>query len=296
MGSREPARIDLHIHSNASDGTLSPSDIIARACHLDIKAIAITDHDTIDGSKAALTNGIPSHLNFLTGVEISAAPPPSFPISGSFHILGYAIQLDDPHLSDTLVRLQSARRNRNPEIIKRLRKLGADLSIEALHKEFGDTQLGRPHIAQLMIKTGFVSTIDEAFDNYIGKDKPAYVDKYRVGCAETIEIIKGAGGIAVLAHPYLLKIDDEMLLENLFVTLKDMGLGGIEVYYPDHTHQATILYKKLAERLGLVMTGGTDYHGDLIPQIEMGLGYGDFHVPYELYEGIVKGFKDDFDQ
>ena len=291
MGFREPARIDLHIHSNASDGTLSPAEIISRACHLNLKAIAITDHDTLDGAKTAYRNGIPSHIKFLTGVEISASPPPSFPISGSFHILGYAIRLDDPILSEALIRLQAARRNRNPEIIKRLKKLGANLSIEDLEEEFGKTQLGRPHIAQLMIKSGFVSSIDEAFDNYIGKDKPAYVDKYRIDCAEAINTIRGAGGIAVLAHPCLLKIDDAAVLEDLLITLKEMGLGGLEVYYPDHTHQTTMLYKNLAERLGLVMTGGTDYHGSLIPQIEMGFGEGDFHVPYELYEDIVKGCK-----
>jgi len=138
-------RIDLHIHSTASDGSLSPSEILNRARDLNLKAIAITDHDTVEGSRAALRSGIPPTIEFLTGVEISATPPQGFFVFGSFHILGYAIQLDHPVLNDMLQKQQEARRDRNPEILRRLCGLGVTIDMEALLAEFSDGQLGRPH-------------------------------------------------------------------------------------------------------------------------------------------------------
>jgi len=146
------ATIDLHIHSTASDGTFSPAEILALAQDLNLAAIAITDHDTVNGSKEALGIGVPPSLKFLTGVEISAAPPPSFPYSGSFHILGYSIKIDDPLLNKTLATLQEARKNRNPEIIGRLNSMSVAVSMDELLNEVGDGQLGRPHIARLMVK------------------------------------------------------------------------------------------------------------------------------------------------
>ncbi len=281
-------RIDLHIHSSASDGTLSPSEILARAQELKLKAIAITDHDTIAGSREALRSGIPPSIGFLTGVEISASPPPGFTVYGSFHILGYAIQLDHPFLNDTLKRQQEARKNRNPEILKRLENLGFHMTLEEIHAGFPDGQIGRPHIAQLMIRKGFVKTIDEAFDEYIGKDKPAYVEKFRLDSATAIETIRWAGGIPVLAHPSILKMENPAMLEALILSLKGMGLGGLEVYYPEHTREETDAFIAMAKRHELIMTGGTDYHGAINPEIEMGYGKGSFQAPYELYETIVK--------
>ena len=148
--------IDLHIHSTASDGTLSPAEILKLAQKLKLRAIAITDHDTIDGSKEALQAGIPPSVKFLTGVEISASSPPSISHAGSFHILGYSIRLDDPQLNKTLAVLQQARKNRNPQIVERLNSMGFEFSLKDVAKEIGDGQLGRPHIARYLIKKGFV--------------------------------------------------------------------------------------------------------------------------------------------
>jgi predicted metal-dependent phosphoesterase TrpH len=280
-------RIDLHLHSTASDGTLTPSEILTLALELNLGAIAITDHDTIDGSKEAQRVGIPTSVKFLSGVEISASPPQSVDCSGSFHILGYGINLDDPELNATLRVLQSARKNRNPRIIKRLNELGFDFSLDDVVKEVGEGQLGRPHIARYMVKRRFVHSIDEAFDQYLAQGRPAYENKYRIGCQQAIRVISGAGGIPVLAHPYLLNIENKSELKGLIKVLKEMGLLGIEVFYPEHPRKETVFYAEIAKQHSLFITGGTDFHGAVNPEIQMGIGKGNFYVPYALYEQII---------
>ena len=280
--------IDLHIHSTASDGTYSPKEILTLAKRQNLAVIAITDHDTIDGSKEALAADIPPDLKLITGIEISAASPSSFFCSGSFHILGYSFRLDDPLLNQTLSKLQLARKNRNPAIVKLLNDLGIKISIQEVAEFAGDGQTGRPHIARLMMEKGFVGSIDEAFDKYLGKGKPAYVDKYRIECSKVIEIIIGAGGVPVLAHPAFTEIGSGREFEKLIVELKEMGLKGIEAYYSEHTEEQISYYLKLAKKHELLITGGTDFHGSLKPGVNMGCGRGDFHVPYYLYEDLIK--------
>jgi predicted metal-dependent phosphoesterase TrpH len=286
--------IDLHIHSTASDGSLTPADIIDHAQKLNLAAIAITDHDSVDGSKEALQIGIPPSLHFLTGVEISAAHPPFFPGSGSFHILGYAIHLDNRELNQALSKLQDARKNRNPEILKRLNKLGFRISLEEVNQEVGEGQMGRPHIAYAMLKKGFVASINEAFDKYLGNAGPAYVDKDRIECEQAINIIRAAGGVPVLAHPALLNIDNDQNLDALLQNLVKIGLAGIEVYYPGHSPRQIRQYTELAEKYGLLMTGGTDFHGSITPDTKMGSGNGDLFVPYTLYKELINANKRSF--
>ncbi len=281
-------KIDLHIHSTASDGTLTPARIVAEAVSRGLDAIAITDHDTVSGANAAVAAGIPPSLHFFTGIEISAAAPPFYPCFGSFHILGYGIHLDDPSLNAALCVLQTSRRNRNPAMLKRLCDLGLNLSMSELEEGAGDTQIGRPHIAQLMIRKGYVNTFDEAFDRYIGAGRPGYVDKYRISCEQAIGLIQNAGGIAVLAHPGLLRPKETLGFADLISGLKAMGLGGIEVYYPEHTPGQTAAFHKAAERFGLIMTGGTDYHGAIKPGIALGVGDGTFRVPGIVYEKLAE--------
>lgn len=279
--------IDLHIHTNASDGSFSPLEIISFAQERRLGAISITDHDTIEGVKAVISaNAATSGVRFLTGVEITAQPPPDFGLSDSLHILGYGISIEDTELISLLLWLQKARDDRTPLIIKQLQQLGMDLTYEQLADSFSGPQLGRPHIAQLMVRKGYAESIDEAFDRYLGRGKPAYVDKIRVPCKQAIETICHAGGVAVLAHPGLYKLPDARL-ENLLKRLKKMGLKGVEIYYPEHSVAQTANYKALSERLALLVTGGTDFHGDATPGIQIGAGRGDFHVPYMLYEKIL---------
>ena len=288
MDCNNNAGIDLHIHSTGSDGTFSPAEILALAQDLNLAAIAITDHDTINGSKEALGIGVPPSLKFLTGVEISASPPPSFQYSGSLHILGYSINIDDPILNKTLATLQKARNDRNPGIVDRLNSMGIALSMDELLNEVGGGQIGRPNIASLMVKKGYVESIQEAFNKYLGKGKPAYVDKYRVDCSRAIEVILGAGGIPVIAHPYLLNPKNIEDIEELVITLKAMGLKGIEVYYSEHSQDNISKLEDIANRHELLMTGGSDFHGSLKPEIKMGSGKGDLFVPYILYERLME--------
>jgi 3',5'-nucleoside bisphosphate phosphatase len=282
------AFIDLHIHSTASDGSLAPPRILKEACALGLAAISITDHDTLAGVREALDAGIPPDLKFVAGVEISASAPPQFPISGSMHLLGYHIRLDDAGLDRELVTLQEARANRNPEIVRLLNRLGFEISYESLVAAC-DGQLSRPHIARHMVERGYVSSIDEAFDTYLSQGRPAYVEKYRIDWRRAIEVIHNAGGVTVLAHPCLLRLPDVHMMEELVVLLKSHGLRGIEVSYPEHSPAQTLQYQALARRHGLLMTGGSDFHGALNPHIQMGKGLGNLFVPYTYYETLVQG-------
>jgi len=280
--------VDLHIHTTASDGTFTPAQVVAHALKLNLKAIAITDHDTLAGSSEALNGGIPTELDFLTGVEISAASPPFYHQAGSFHLLGYGILLNDLKLNQTLASLQAARKNRNPAIVARLNQLGIAISLDEVREEAGDVQLGRPHIAQTLVRKGVVSSMDEAFDHFLKTGKPAYVDKYRIECSGAIEAILGAGGIPVLAHPGLLEYESDDQLDELIGQLKLMGIRGIEVFYSEHTAAQMHLFTELARRHALLMTGGTDFHGSIHPDIKMGSGKDNLFIPYELYEQLIQ--------
>ncbi len=277
-------KTDLHIHSTASDGTCTPAEILRLAGELGIGIMAITDHDTVAGAKEILGMEIPSPIRFIPGLEISAESPDNFPCAGSFHILGYHINVDDAVLNQTLEILREARKNRNPQIMEHLRQMGFDLSMEELIRHAGNSQIGRPHIAGLMLKKGFVQSIDEAFDKYIGTGKPAYVDKYRISSTDAIAMIRNAGGMAVLAHPGLLKPLSVFSFEEMLCCLREAGLNGIEVWYPEHSAAQTAYYAQMADRYGLIKTGGTDFHGSVKPGVQMGIGRGDFCVPVSAGE------------
>jgi 3',5'-nucleoside bisphosphate phosphatase len=291
LGCNIDLKIDLHTHSTASDGTLTPSEILVLAESLHLGAISITDHDTVDGNRDLLRTGIPRSIGFLTGIEISSLPPSLFPVFGSFHILGYGINIEDKALNHTLIALQDARKNRNPHIIQKLNALGIKVDLNNVRQFSGKCQLGRPHIARYLVHEGFVGSIDEAFEKYLGKGKAAYVEKFRISCREAIKLILNAGGLPVLAHPYLLQLDKGVVFEELILELKSFGLKGIEIYYPEHPPESVRFYAQIANKFSLITTGGTDFHGDIKPEIKLGSGLGDLFVPYELYENIINLLK-----
>lgn len=280
-------KIDLHIHSTASDGSLHPHDILTLAVKLGLRAISLTDHDSVEGVKSILKTWNSPEIELLTGVEISAAPPPSFTLSGSMHILGYGMDVDDKRLNEMLDQQQQSRINRTPEIITRLNDLGIAVTLADIQMQTETKQIGRPHIAQWMVKNGCAVSMDDAFDRFLGKGRPAYVEKARIPMVEAIQKIRTSGGIAVLAHPGLLDINSNAGYDQLLIELISMGLQGIEVYYPEHSANQQAFFKHLADKLGLLISGGTDFHGDVTPEIQLGSGKGDLCIPYDIYESII---------
>ncbi len=287
MASSPPySAVDLHIHSTASDGTLSPLDIIRQASLAGLKAVSITDHDTVSGVNDVLASTVPSGLIFISGVEISTSPPDPFPCAGSLHLLGYGFSTDHPELTRCLEALQDARRRRNPMIIEKLNDVGVNISLKEVGHIAGDGQAGRPHIAEALIRKGYVRDIDDAFDRYLGTGKIAYVDKYRIPCAEAIALIHRAGGAAVLAHPGLIRPRNQWPIENLIAELARLGLDGIEVFYPEHSAATTGFLQDVADRCTLIKTGGTDFHGDLKPTVGIGIADGGFSVPFDCFKDL----------
>ena len=278
--------IDLHIHTSASDGSHTPNEIVEIAQQLRLEALSITDHDTIDGVKEILATGLLKTIKFVPGIEISAAAPKSSKLDGSLHLLGYGIDPDNNDLNKLLVLLHQSRANRVPHIVDKLYQLGIHLSITEIKKQAQKSILGRPHIAKALVSHGYANSVDDAFNRFLGKGKPAYADKFRITCQTAIETIKAAGGLAVLAHPFLIDHNFEKI-ENLVDLMIPLGLAGIECIYPEHTKAATSFYKSLAKRKGLLITGGTDFHGpDVRPGICLGSGRGDMYIPYKLYQRL----------
>jgi hypothetical protein len=273
--------VDLHLHTTASDGVLSPSGVVRYAKAKGLQAIAITDHDTIEGCEEGLSEGERIGFEVIPGIEISAEYSP-----GSMHILGFFLDIHHPLLNERLEYLQKARGERNPKMVARLNQLGIEVTYEEVLKASGGGQVGRPHFANVLLEKKVVRSFQEAFDRFLKKGAPAYVDKFRFTSKEALHFINEAGGVAVLAHPNTLGVNGYSELEKLIVRLADEGLKGIEVYYPEHSAVEVAQYKTLADRYSLVSTGGTDYHGIEKNELDIGVGRGEMKLPYSIVEKI----------
>ena len=273
--------VDLHLHTTASDGVKTPAEIVRYAKAKGLQAIAITDHDTIEGLEEGLSEGKRIGIEVIPGIEISAEHSP-----GSMHLLGFFIDIHHPLLNDRLEYLQKARAERNPKIVEKLNQLGIDVSYEEVLKASGGGQIGRPHVAQVLFEKGYVRSFQEAFERFLKKGALAYVEKLRFTAKESIHFINEAKGVAVLAHPNTLNMNGYSELENLIIQLVKEGLKGIEVYYPEHSALEVAQYRILAERYGLLMTGGTDYHGIEKDGLDIGVARGEMKLPYSLVEGL----------
>lgn len=282
------SKVDLHIHSTASDGSLTPGEIVKQAASLNLYAISITDHDSIDAYETVRPNKLSEGLFLISGVEISTAfPPPFFSEKESLHLLGYGFDINNTKLRRMLLDQQKARSSRNPKIIEKLNQAGIPISIEDVEKMAGKKDIGRPHIAKYLVSKGFARDIDEAFDRYLGKGRCAYVEKTKIPVQEAIDTIKVAGGIAVMAHPILIQRHTDLPLETLVRVLVNSGIEGMEVYYPGQSSEETRFFESLAERFGLIMTGGSDFHGDINPEIQMGSGYkGDLNLSPKIFDDL----------
>jgi len=269
--------IDLHVHTTASDGTLSPSEVVSLAAQRGVTSLAITDHDTVEGVEEGVTAGAAEGVEVIAGVEMSARWK-----RGIFHILGYYVQTDCPTLGAALERLRHAREERTHKILTNLRDLDVHVSLEEVNSLAGGGVTGRPHIARVLARKRYVSSMQEAFDRYLRSGRPAYVEKKKLEPVEILRLISDAGGLPVIAHPHTLVEDGLSALEVIIQDLLPHGLQGIEVFYPKHTPEQTARFLEYAVRYDLVVTGGTDFHGANKPQVELGVIPGRAPLSHEL--------------
>lgn len=270
------SRLDLHLHTTHSDGSLSPTEVVRLAHQAGVTALAITDHDITTGLAEAMATGLQFGIEIIPGVEIS-----SIFGNSELHMLGYFLDDGDTELNERLTALRESRHRRNPQIIERLQTMGIEITYEEVRTLAGTDSVGRPHIARVLMEKGVVATAKEAFDQFLAEGRPAYVPRLLPSPAEAIRWIKAAKGLAVLAHPTWIK-PSEGTLSDLVRQLKAEGLDGVEVHYSTHTARQTREYLGLANQLGLLVTGGSDFHGLTKPDIAVGLGRGTLHVPDTL--------------
>jgi len=270
--------VDLHVHSRVSDGEHAPREVVRLAKEAGLKAVALTDHDTTAGVAEALAAGEEFGIEVIPAVEISTEFA-----DGACHILGYFVDLSDEALEAVLREAREGRDRRNRKILARLADLGMRLEMTDVERQTPAGVTTRAHFAAALIEKGHVKTWDEAFEKYLGRDKPAYVHRKRVDPAEAIRLIRGAGGLASLAHPRQLN-RAAAETEEWIARLADHGLEAVETQSPDHSAVLAKRYKAAAERLGLLETGGTDWHGRNEGSFRLGVGGGAMRVRYELVE------------
>ena len=273
--------VDLHMHSNFSDGSDSPTQLVEKAKRLGLTAIALTDHDTIDGIPEFLEAGERLGIHTVPGVEISVDT--KLPNNGHMHMLGLFIDPKGKKLKETLDYLRTQRNLRAEKIIRKLNDLGVNITLEELLEEAGEGSIGRPHVAKILVRKGVVGCIQEAFDIYLAKGKPAYMDKVKLGEEDAIQMIHDAGGFAILAHPHLMNYPTFEEARERIMQLREIGLDGFEIYYSTMPEEYTRGLIELAKAEGFVVSGGSDYHGANKDNIEMGTGLGNLSVPDEIY-------------
>ncbi len=270
------SRIDLHLHTTHSDGSQTPAEVVRLAHEAGVSALAITDHDITTGLPEAIAAGQALGIEIIPGIEISSRHGES-----ELHVLGYFIKWQDAQLNERLMTLRESRHRRNPKIIELLQAAGIDITYDEVRAVAGSDSVGRPHIARVLMDKKVVTTAKEAFDRFLAEGKAAYVPRDLPAPVDAIRWIKDAGGLAVLAHPTWVKTV-EGTLTDLARQLKEQGLDGVEVHYSTHTPRQTRTYLSLAKQLGLLVTGGSDFHGMTKPDIEVGIGKGSLHVPDHL--------------
>jgi hypothetical protein len=288
--------IDLHTHSTASDGSCTPERLIDLALRLGLSALALTDHDTLDGVAAARARCAGSDLSFYAGVEIeidrdAAVEPPAgvtprpSESSGEFHLLGLGLSEHRQELEEALGRLREARHARNVRMVEKLQKDGIPVSMEELKEIAGGKIVSRAHFARLFVRKKIVNSIDAAFSRLIGKGQSYYEPRACLALGEAALLIHRAGGVAVVAHPVSLGLKGPELRQFLS-SCKDQGIDGLEVWHPNHKLAECRQFQRLADGLGLLVTGGSDFHGEHMPQRKLGCAAAGRVIPDELLASL----------
>lgn len=272
-------RIDLHTHTTASDGTLTPRQLVELAAKSGLRALAVTDHDNHSGCAEAIAAGAEYNVEVLPGIEISTEQ------RGSIHVLGYGIDLNSPRLNRMLEDIIRDRDDRNRKIIRRMQEDGLPVEYEELQQRFGAV-VGRPHFARVLVELGKAESIPDAFARLVGRGCRYYERRHFLSLQESVDLIREAGGVAVLAHPFQYKLDDSEL-RSLLHSFMDYGLQGMECRYSGYDAKKTHYLEALAEEYGLLKTGGSDFHGENKKHIQLGTGMnGELSVPYEFLQGL----------
>ena len=274
----QPDLVDLHTHSSASDGVYPPREVVKRADAVGLKAVALTDHDTTAGVAEAMAAGETLAIEVIPALEISAECE-----GGACHILGYFLDPDEAGLARLLETAREGRARRNAAILKRLNDLGFPLTMDDVTRRQTTSTLTRAHFAAAMLEKGYVRGWDEAFAKYLGRGKSAYVPRKRADPADAVAAIRGAGGLAALAHPRQLN-RSLAETEDWLRHLAGLGIEAVEVWTPDHSATFARHYGEMARRLGLLAVGGTDWHGRPDSDIRLGVGRGGLAVHYAVVE------------
>jgi len=278
--SSQPRRwIDLHLHSTASDGAYAPAKLIDMAKARGLCAVALTDHETAAGLAEATAAAAEAGIEFVPGIEVAAQRA-----RGTMHVLGYFFDAGSSALNEFLNKVLAKRHERNRAILGRLAELGIELDREKLERSADGPVLTRPHIARALVHSGVAGSFKEAFNRYLADGAAAWVRREIPTAEKAIDAIRGAGGVASLAHPSMLGYTSHLELETVLRGLCDAGLQGIEVYHPDHTSQQTRLFVEMAARFDLAMTGGSDFHA--FDSHRGGGGFGGIRVPYAVLEPL----------
>jgi predicted metal-dependent phosphoesterase TrpH len=272
--------VDLHSHSTASDGSCEPERLIELALELHLSALALTDHDTLAGITRAKARAAGTGLRFITGVEIEIERE-----TGEFHLLGLGLEGDRRNLDEALTRVQAARRERNARMVDKLQKGGIPITLAELAEVAGGEIISRAHFARLLVRKKVVSSIDTAFKRLIGKGMPYYEPRACLSLREATGLIGEAGGVAVIAHPISLGLHGPAL--RTFVTAcRDQGVAGLEAWHPNQPVKECRRLERLARGLGMIVTGGSDFHGEHLPQRKLGFTAGGREIPDELLAGL----------
>lgn len=273
-------RIDLHTHSSASDGSLSPALVMAAAKEEGLRAVALTDHDTMAGIPEAMKAAKELDIECIPGIELSAVYEDK-----EVHIVGLFLDEKNPVLVERLENFRRIREARNLKMIEKMQSAGVDITMEKLCELEGDGVMTRANLARYLLHIGYISSIKEAFDKYLSPGLPFFVPKTGVTPEDAVRAIRDAGGVAILAHPLIYKFTPQQL-DRCIELLKDYGLQGIETFYSTYSEADEREMKRLALKHGLAFSGGSDFHGSVKPHIQIGRGMGKLVIPYDVLEGL----------
>ena len=271
--------IDLHTHSNCSDGSMTPTELVAHAASRGVSAIALSDHDTVAGIDEAIKAGEKYGVEIVPAIEFSVQS------ATETHILGFYIDHKSDILKQALERINAVRWQRTVNTCKNLQALGFDVTMEEALAIAPSGLIGRAHFARILMEKGYVASVKEGFDKYLANGRPAYDGTQALTAKEAVELINSIGGVAFVAHPHLIRLEDNEL-RSFLSELMTVGLCGIEGYYNEYTKEMQDYFQSLADELGLQICGGTDFHAKMKPHIEIGIGQGNMLVPYSVLENI----------